>query len=71
MPLAERQERWQGAWAAIEGATPAGWGRSFISSLLRASGGSVTVGAEVPLARTTLPALPASGAEGRGSARLN
>ncbi len=71
MPLAERQERWQASWAAIEGATPAGWGRAFISALLRASGTSPKVPAEVPSIRTTLPVLPLGGPEGRGTARLN
>ncbi len=37
MPLAERQERWQTSWLAIESATPAQWGRNFLSALLRAS----------------------------------
>ena len=71
MPLAERQERWQAAWQAIETATPAAWGRNFLSALLRASGTSPQVPAEVPSIRTTLPVLPAGGEEGRGSARLN
>ena len=71
MPLAERQERWQGAWASIEGATPAGWGRSFISSVVRACDNSSKVPAELGSIRTTLPALPMGGQEGRGTARLN
>jgi trehalose 6-phosphate synthase len=37
MKLAERQERWQASWLAIEAATPARWGRGFLSALLRAS----------------------------------
>ena len=37
MPLGERKDRWEEAWAAIESATPANWGRSFLSALLRAS----------------------------------
>ncbi|HTW27319.1 MAG TPA: trehalose-6-phosphate synthase [Acetobacteraceae bacterium] len=36
MPLAERQDRWQAMWQAIEGASPIGWGRSFVAALLRA-----------------------------------
>ena len=71
MPLAERQERWQAAWQAIEPATPAAWGRNFLSALLRASGTSPKVPVEVPSIRTTLPVLPANGEDGRGSARLN
>jgi trehalose 6-phosphate synthase len=37
MKLAERQERWQIAWDAIEGATPALWGRNFLAALTRSS----------------------------------
>jgi trehalose 6-phosphate synthase len=37
MTLAERRERWQACWAALEGRSPIGWGRSFVASLLRAS----------------------------------
>jgi trehalose 6-phosphate synthase len=37
MPLAERQERWEIAWRAIEGATPALWGRNFLAALTRSS----------------------------------
>jgi len=37
MPLADRQARWQLAWQAIEGATPAQWGRQFLAALIRAS----------------------------------
>ncbi len=71
MPLAERQERWQEAWAAIEGTTPAGWGRSFISSLLGANGASPKASADAPSIRTSLPVVPMGGPEGRGAARLN
>ena len=71
MPLAERLERWQAAWQAIEPATPAAWGRNFLSALLRASGTSPKVPVEVTSIRTTLPVLPAHGEDGRGSARLN
>lgn len=35
MSLAERQGRWQESWRTIESATPAGWGRSFLSALTR------------------------------------
>ena len=71
MPLAERQERWQAAWSAIEDATPAGWGRAFLSALVRASGPAGKVSAEVPGIRTTLPVVPISGGEGQGASRLN
>jgi trehalose 6-phosphate synthase len=37
MRLAERQERWQAMWAAIEGRSPLAWGRAFLAALLRAS----------------------------------
>ncbi len=40
MPLAERQERWQACWSAIENHTALGWGRSFVAALLRASLGA-------------------------------
>ncbi len=71
MPLAERQERWQAAWAAIEGATPAGWGRSFISSLIEANGTSPKSSADAPSIRNSHPVVPMSGPDGRGAARLN
>jgi trehalose 6-phosphate synthase len=37
MPLVERQDRWRSCWAAIEGANPAGWGRSFVEALVDAT----------------------------------
>ncbi len=37
MGLAERQERWQECWRAIERRTPLEWGRSFLDALLRAN----------------------------------
>ena len=33
MPLAERRVRWQAAWEAIAGASPEGWGESFLRAL--------------------------------------
>jgi trehalose 6-phosphate synthase len=36
MKLAERKERWEHCWRAIEGATPAKWGRAFLEALTRA-----------------------------------
>ncbi len=47
MSLVERQERWQTCWRAIDGATPAQWGRTFLATLLR-------VGSAAP-ANTLLP----------------
>jgi len=38
MGLAERQMRWRALWEAIEHRSPVVWGRSFVASLLRASG---------------------------------
>ena len=35
MPLAERQERWNGMWRAIGNVSPLIWGRSFLAALLR------------------------------------
>jgi trehalose 6-phosphate synthase len=49
MGVPERQERWLQCWRAIEGATPAGWGRTFLATLLR-------VGSMVP-ANTSGPAV--------------
>ena len=40
MGLAERQDRWQTCWRALDGHTPTAWGRGFIATLLRA--GSLT-----------------------------
>jgi len=37
MKLAERQERWQSLWSALDNRTPLGWGRMFLASLLRSS----------------------------------
>ena len=37
MPLAERRERWQAMWAAIEHRSPVAWGRAFVAALLRAT----------------------------------
>ena len=67
MPLGERQERWQACWQAIEGATPAVWGRNFLSALLRAGTGPGAASGELAVVR----GVPASPLEGRGTARLN
>ena len=40
MPLAERQQRWQECWRAIDGATPVLWGRTFLATLLRVGSGA-------------------------------
>ena len=37
MSLAERRERWQTMWAAIEHRSPIVWGRDFVAALLRAT----------------------------------
>ncbi len=37
MSLADRQVRWQEAWDTIKDTTALGWGRSFVSALLRAT----------------------------------
>jgi trehalose 6-phosphate synthase len=71
MPLAERQERWRAAWQAIELATPAAWGRSFLSSLLRAGNVSSRIGHDLPLVRSAVPILPAATVVPPPSARLN
>ncbi len=71
MPLGERQERWQAAWQAIEAATPAAWGRGFISALLHASERSPRLAADIAAARATLPPHPLSAAAPPPSTRLN
>lgn len=60
MRLAERQTRWQEAWRAIEGATPVGWGRSFLAALLHASG-PATVGAGTTSSRSAMATMMPSG----------
>ncbi len=37
MRLGERQERWQALWRAIADRSPAAWGKSFLTALLRAA----------------------------------
>ncbi len=44
MNLAERQERWQECWRAIERRTPLEWGRSFLDALLRANSAQASPG---------------------------
>jgi trehalose 6-phosphate synthase len=73
MPLAERQERWQVAWQAIDAATPSQWGRGFLSALTRASGTSPKIVQEIPAVPALLqgprPIVPPE--PGRSAARLN
>jgi trehalose 6-phosphate synthase len=55
MGVPERQDRWLQCWRAIESATPAAWGRTFLATLLR-------VGSAAPantLAPTAAVAEPA------------
>ena len=51
MSLAERQERWQACWRAIDGATPVQWGRTFLATLLR-------VGSGAPANTLSVPPVP-------------
>jgi trehalose 6-phosphate synthase len=73
MKLAERQERWQACWHAIEHATPAAWGRNFLSSLLRASSPPARLSSDLTQVVRNSPVaiLPLGADEGRGAARLN
>ncbi len=48
MALPERQERWQACWRAIDGATPALWGRTFLATLLRVGSGAPANTASAP-----------------------
>jgi trehalose 6-phosphate synthase len=58
MSLAERQERWQACWRAIEGTTSIAWGRQFLASLLRvgSAGPAATIG--MPGSDADLEAVP-------------
>jgi trehalose 6-phosphate synthase len=58
MDLAERQDRWQALWRAIEATSPLGWGRSFLAALMRASSH-----ASVPTVRLPGEALTADASE--------
>ena len=58
MGLAERKERWQACWRALEGVTPAQWGRIFLAPLLR-------VGSGAPANAPTMPAVSADVARQR------
>ncbi len=54
MSLAERQERWQACWRAIDGATPVLWGRTFLATLLRVGSGAPANTATAPKAAPEL-----------------
>ncbi len=60
MSLVERQERWQACWRAIDGATPAHWGRSFLATLLRV-GSAAPANTLLPPKADTVPARQTSG----------
>jgi trehalose 6-phosphate synthase len=47
MPLAERQERWQGMWDTLQQTSPVHWGRSFLGALTEAT-------AEAPAGRVQM-----------------
>ena len=53
MSLAERQERWQACWRAIDGGAPVLWGRTFLATLLR-------VGSGAPANTLTAPKIAAT-----------
>ena len=60
MSLSERQERWQACWRAIDGATPAQWGRNFLATLLRVGSGAPANTVSAPKPPTAVgDALPA------------
>ncbi len=70
MPLAERQERWQTAWRAIEGATPALWGRNFLAALTQSSRTSPKSSQEMAglasvMDPISLPRVPPQGSMGQ------
>jgi trehalose 6-phosphate synthase len=68
MGLPDRKARWAANWAAIEGASALGWGRSFIAALLRAS--ASTTGRRSDSAAETLPVArmhPAPAVRTRGN----
>lgn len=71
MKLAERQERWQSCWKAIEQATPEAWGRQFLATLLRASSVATRINAEVTQTRPSVPLLPTPVVTVPSSACLN
>ncbi|HET9019517.1 MAG TPA: trehalose-6-phosphate synthase [Acetobacteraceae bacterium] len=65
MPLAERQERWQTMWAAIENRSPIAWGRAFVAALVRATTINAVpeMGFRGTLAPEHAPPPPAIGSE--------
>ena len=62
MDITERRERWALLWSAIENRTPTLWGRSFVSSLMRATMPVVEARPRQGVPRLTLverdPAVP-------------
>ena len=71
MPLNERQERWQASWKMIEAATPIGWGRSFLSSLMRASNTSPNTNVETGTRRPVVQSIALTPSAPPTFARLN
>jgi trehalose 6-phosphate synthase len=73
MGLAERQDRWRAGWQAIAQTTPQYWGRSFLSSLIRATHNApksvMDVQAVVPVLGAGMPIVAAEAV--RPTARLN
>jgi trehalose 6-phosphate synthase len=59
MSLSERQERWQACWHAIDGATPAQWGRNFLATLLRVGSGAPANTVKPPVVQTMGDSMPA------------
>ncbi len=73
MPLAERQTRWRESWNAIEAATPAGWGQSFLSALQDTITPCANAGmpvAEVSTGPVQVPSAPAGGGQYAGRTTL-
>ena len=64
MSLAERQERWQSCWHAIATATPLGWGRAFLATLLRVGSGMPANTGSAPVAAGTEPVRQLNAAPG-------
>ena len=70
MPLEERQDRWRASWKAIEAATPAAWGQSFLACLQEVGEQTSQKAGEVSAANA--PILPfLTSFERTASTRLN
>jgi trehalose 6-phosphate synthase len=65
MGLAERQDRWQAMWRAIEGGSALAWGRNFVAALLRATITSPAVVHRLPPAAAQAPAGALAALSGR------